>query len=71
METGPNQGDVLNEQKYLARIREIMSDKWPDAHLDVQVGYRQGDEWFRLNGIDSEEVREAVHGIDVSSEDLY
>ena len=72
MEAGPNEGDVLDETAYLAAIRQAVETRWPNARITcLQVGYNQGDEWFRLNGADSEEVRECVCEIDTSDEALY
>jgi len=72
METGPNDGDVLDEAAYLSAIREAIEDRWPNARIIcLQVGYSQGDGWYRLDGADSDEVRECVSAIDTSDEALY
>jgi len=63
--------DVMNGDRYCEAIREAIEDRWPGAAAQVQVGYRQGDEWFRRDGIDSADVRAVVEAIDVSREELY
>ena len=64
--------DVMDAEAYLDAIRTAVLATWPDARIaTLQVGYRQGDEWFRLNGRDSDAVRAVVDCIDCSDEKLY
>ncbi|HYG78667.1 MAG TPA: hypothetical protein VEK08_26945 [Planctomycetota bacterium] len=63
--------DVMDEYKYLARIEEVVTEAYPDAKITCQVGHRQGDEWFKIDGKSSEELYELVQGIDCSDESLY
>jgi hypothetical protein len=65
-------GHQMDEQALIARIRQVVSQKWPNATLAVQVGHRQGDEWYKLNGRPSQEVQLCVvEDIDWTDEDLW
>jgi len=65
-------GDSLNEAAVFAAIRAVVAEKYPDARVALQVGYRQGDEWYQINGRDSAELCTLIsEGLDWSDEDLY
>lgn len=72
MEIGDD-GDILDEDNLFDAIREVVKRCWPDAVFDLlQVGYRQGDEWFHVNGQPSDDLRELIQtGIDYADESLY
>jgi hypothetical protein len=65
-------GELLDESAYLGEIRAVLKRDFPAAQVTcLQVGYRQGDEWFCLNGVDSEEVRDSVYTVEISNPALY
>ncbi len=68
MEVGDS---VLDEDKYLAAIERAVLAAYPGATVDVQVGYGQGDEWYTIDGEDSETLMEIVNGMDTASMDVW
>lgn len=65
-------GDLLDEELYLSKIREVVIARWPTAKITtLQIGYRQGDEWFTFDGCESDELQTLVSEIDTSDETLY
>jgi hypothetical protein len=46
-------GDHYDERKLLAAIREFVEQRHPEATITcLQVGPRQGDGWWRIDGDD-------------------
>jgi len=65
-------GNELDTDAYLARIRAVVAEHWPDATIAIQMGYRQGDEWYHINGSPSGQLREYItEHVDWSDEDLW
>lgn len=65
-------GDILDADRLLAAIRAHIESVYPDAWIrTLQVGYRQSDAWFQIDGEDSNELAGHVYGMDWSDESLY
>ncbi len=65
-------GDCMDEEAYLAAIRQAVHERWPDARIDtLQVGYSQGDDWATVDGRESDELTEVIDSIDTSDPSLF
>jgi hypothetical protein len=63
---------LLCGQAVLDMIRDAVSEEYPGCEIrTLQVGYHQGDEWYRIDGEDSDELREFVQSLDYTDESLY
>ncbi len=64
-------GDIRKEDVVLELIKRAVTEVYPLAKITTQVGYRQGDEWYMINGQDSEKLQYLVSELDWSDESLY
>ena len=62
--------DAMDEEKYLDAIQAAVAAAFPDADICLQVGHRQGDEWFQVNGEELSALRALVFSIDCSDESI-
>lgn len=68
-------GDRYSEPALLNAIRQFVMKRHPNARITcLQVGYRQGDEWARVDGDDEagcELMQEFWAATDTSDESLF
>lgn len=70
LESGTD-GEIMDSDLYLAAIEELVATEYPDAWVETQIGYRQGDEWFRIDGDEDDALLALVLSLDTSDESLY
>jgi len=65
-------GNQIDQDAYMALVRRVVADHWPDARITIQIGHRQGDEWYTVNGRASRELREYIaEAVDWTDEDIW
>jgi hypothetical protein len=52
-------------------VRETLETEYPDAKIEVQIGFRQGDGWAKMDGRNSLEVDAVIQAMDWTDESLY
>ena len=65
------EGDILDESAIESAVMSAVKAYYPGANVDFQIGYAQGDEWYTLNGAESDAVEDIVLALDWSDESLY
>lgn len=64
-------GDILDESAVEAMIQRACEAHYPGMSWSFQIGYNQGDEWYTVDGKDSDELHDLVGELDWSNESLY
>ena len=64
-------GNTLRWDDCLAAIRAMVSERYPGARIDIQQGYHQGDDWYKIDGRRSDELEALVVDFDWSDEALW
>ena len=64
-------GDMIDEDVLLERITAAVLEDYPKARVEIQVARTQGNEWYQINGKDSDTIRDMVLALDWADESLY